>query len=197
VDDRAAQAARTREVIIAATTAVALERGFTRLRVADVAAAAGVSTGLVHYHFATKDALVAEALRAAAAADLSALDAALVDVVSSRARLERFLAAYGPEPGGVGWPLWIDAWSLALRSPALAAILGDLEGAWRSRLVTILEQGAAEGALRCAAPEQAAEELLALGTGLAVRVVVGGLDGSAAAARLRSAAARLLGTSGG
>ncbi len=52
-----------RAEILEATRRVVLARGFGHTRIADVAAELGVSTGLIHYHFASKDALLAETLR--------------------------------------------------------------------------------------------------------------------------------------
>lgn len=54
---KAAEAVR-REAIIAAAYAIAAERGLRGVTVRDVADLAGVSTGLVLFHFGTKDALV-------------------------------------------------------------------------------------------------------------------------------------------
>jgi AcrR family transcriptional regulator len=56
--------------ILEATRRVVLERGFGNTRVSDVAAELGVSTGLIHYHFASKNELLAETLRHIAAADV-------------------------------------------------------------------------------------------------------------------------------
>jgi AcrR family transcriptional regulator len=58
---KAAEAVR-REAIIAAAYAIAAERGLRGVTVRDVAERAGVSTGLVLFHFGTKDALVLELL---------------------------------------------------------------------------------------------------------------------------------------
>src|SRR5690606_15417937 len=55
-----------RAEILEATRRVVLARGFGHTRIADVAAELGVSTGLIHYHFASKDALLAETLRVTA-----------------------------------------------------------------------------------------------------------------------------------
>jgi AcrR family transcriptional regulator len=45
---------RLEQILEAACQAI-LERGFPATRIADIAAAAGVSTGTVHYYFATRD----------------------------------------------------------------------------------------------------------------------------------------------
>ena len=60
--------------ILAATHRVTLERGLHDVRVADVADELDVSTGLIHYHFATKDELIEAMLRETA--DLEVADRA-------------------------------------------------------------------------------------------------------------------------
>src|SRR5919197_6668110 len=51
------------ERILEAACQAILERGFPATRIADIARAAGVSTGTVHYYFATKDEVLVAALK--------------------------------------------------------------------------------------------------------------------------------------
>src|SRR5919202_6989643 len=51
------------EQILAAACRAILDRGFPATRIADIARAAGVSTGTVHYYFATKDEVLVAALK--------------------------------------------------------------------------------------------------------------------------------------
>ena len=60
-----------RAEILEVTCQVVIERGFAATRVADVANKLGVSTGLIHYHFASKDQLITEMLRSAAERDIT------------------------------------------------------------------------------------------------------------------------------
>ncbi len=50
---------------------------------------------------------------------------------STARRLARILTMYGPEDTGAGWPLWIDAWSTALRSPEMAEVSRQLDVRWK------------------------------------------------------------------
>jgi AcrR family transcriptional regulator len=59
-----ATAAQTRERLLAAAADVFAERGYDGTRVADIAAAAGVSNGALYAHFASKAELLVAALRA-------------------------------------------------------------------------------------------------------------------------------------
>ena len=56
-----------RAEILETTCQVVVERGFAATRVADVANKLGISTGLIHYHFDSKDQLIAEAFQYAVA----------------------------------------------------------------------------------------------------------------------------------
>jgi AcrR family transcriptional regulator len=58
------QAAQTRERLLRAAADVFAERGYDGTRVADIAAAAGVSNGAIYAHFASKAELLTGALRA-------------------------------------------------------------------------------------------------------------------------------------
>ena len=64
---RKASVEERRNEILETTCLVVIERGFAATRVIDVAQRLGVSTGLIHYHFDSKDHLLAEAFEYAAA----------------------------------------------------------------------------------------------------------------------------------
>src|SRR5262249_33495797 len=102
--------------ILEAARGVVLERGLANTRVADVADALGVSTGLIHYHFASKDDLLAETLRHAADADILRLEKSVAASANPVERLDRVLREYLPSPrGDQTWLLWIDTWAASLR----------------------------------------------------------------------------------
>jgi len=71
-----ATAAETRERLLAAAADVFAERGYDGTRVADIAAAAGVSNGALYAHFESKAELLVEALRAHGQRQLSEMVAA-------------------------------------------------------------------------------------------------------------------------
>ena len=124
---RRADAEVRKTEILETTIRVVLERGFGNTRVSDVAAALGVSTGLIHYHFSSKGELLAEALRFAADADIARVGKVLAGGSNALERLDRALRDY--VPGGSGeevWVLWIDAWGHALTRSGAA---GDLRRA--------------------------------------------------------------------
>ena len=114
-----------REEILVATIAEIERSGMSALRVSDIASALGVSSGLVFYHFETKDALLVEALEYAVMRDADRLDKALAKEGEPLERLRRVLTSYGPTGAAHGWTLWIEAWSTSLREPSIQASLAQ------------------------------------------------------------------------
>ncbi|MGH8892291.1 MAG: TetR/AcrR family transcriptional regulator [Actinomycetes bacterium] len=161
-----------REQILRATCDEVAKRGFANTRVADVADALGVSTGLVFYHFESKDALLSAAFGYAAGRDLERLDAAASGPGSALERLATILRMYGPEGEGAGWTLWIDAWAMALRSPDMAAVSQRLDVRWKDTVAQVIAEGVADGDLTCADPSAAAWRITAMLDGLAVQSTV-------------------------
>jgi TetR/AcrR family transcriptional repressor of nem operon len=77
-----AQAAENRERIVATAARLFRERGISGVSVADVTAEAGLTHGGFYKHFASKDALAAEAVALAFAEQAAAVHTAAVDTVA-------------------------------------------------------------------------------------------------------------------
>jgi AcrR family transcriptional regulator len=161
-----------REEILAATVEEMQRLGMAHTRAQDVAQALGVSTGLLFYHFDSKDNLLAAALEYAVDRDLDRLDRALARGRTPMERLRRVVAAYGPTGTAPGWTLWIDAWSTALRLPEIRRMLRTLDDRWQAALCTAIEDGVKSGDFDCADPAATATRIGAMLDGLSVAVVV-------------------------
>jgi AcrR family transcriptional regulator len=161
-----------REEILDATLTVVVRDGLAAVRVGDVAAVLGVSTGLVFYHFGTKDALVAEAFGYAVERDLEGLGDAVRGEQEPAERLRRVLELYGPTGTASGWRLWIDAWALAQHEAALREVLRRLDRRWTEALREVVDDGIARGSFRCADPSATVARVSALLDGLSVAVLV-------------------------
>jgi AcrR family transcriptional regulator len=161
-----------RDEILRATCDEVAKRGFAHTRAADVAANLGVSTGLIFYHFDSKDTLLSAAFAYAAERDLERLDTAAAGTGSALRRLARILTMYGPEGVGGGWALWIDAWAAALRSPEMAEVSQRLDVRWKETVAEVIKQGVAAGEMTCTDPSGAAWRITALLDGLAVQATV-------------------------
>ena len=164
--------AARRTEILEATCRVVVERGFGGTRIVDVADQLDVSTGLIHYHFDSKDQLLADAFAFAAQEDLARLRADVDAADTLIGKLDAAFAMYEPEDGHPSWGLWIDAWGEAMRVKELAAISQSLDVEWKDVLETIIRDGVAAGECTCADPRAAAWRLAALMDGLAVQATV-------------------------
>ncbi len=178
---------------------VIMDRGFANTRVADVAAKLGVSTGLVHYHFTSKNQLLAEAFRHAAHADLERLQHEIAKATTALAKLDKIFKLYSPAEAEPGWMLWIDGWGEALRNDQLKKISQELDDEWKQALQTIINEGVTNGEFVCADPHGAAWRLAAILDGLAVQVTVheGTISRSQLSSWVRTAACFELGLAPG
>jgi AcrR family transcriptional regulator len=167
--------AQRRAEILDASVGVVLERGFAGTRIADVADALGISSGLVHYHFDSKDELLAETLRHAADADIDRLEKAVAELDDPVRRLDRVLSEYLPETKkDQSWVIWVDAWGHAIRSDRLRTILKELDLAWSGALESVLHDGVTAGVFTCADPAGTARRLSAMLDGLGLDVILHG-----------------------
>lgn len=159
-----------RQEILETTCAVVIERGFAATRIADVAKRLGVSTSLIHYHYDSKEQLLAEAFSYYARKDLAELDAEIETAPNALAQLDRAIQNYVPEGSGdVEWMLWIDAWGEALRNPLMKTISQELDEQSVRLLERVLQAGVASGEFRCPDPAASSVRLTGLIDGLAVQ----------------------------
>jgi AcrR family transcriptional regulator len=161
-----------KEEILRATINEIERSGMSSLRVADVADDLGVSSGLIFYHFDTRDCLLVSALEFAVERDLTRLDKAVASGSSAVERLRRVLAAYGPTGAAPGWTLWIDAWATALREPNIREALRRLDDRWGQALENVIHEGALAGDFACADPVATVARIGALLDGLSLGVLV-------------------------
>ncbi|WP_329275949.1 TetR/AcrR family transcriptional regulator [Streptomyces sp. NBC_00691] len=130
-----------RERAMRAAISVIAEKGTTALRMSDIAARAGMSTGHILYHFGKKDRLLLEVL-AWSQADLWARFQEAADRAASPAeRLDLFVRFYLPRhQGDERYALWTQV--LAQRhDEAGRQILTELLDGWDERLDAIVREG--------------------------------------------------------
>jgi AcrR family transcriptional regulator len=164
---------RLEQILDAACRAI-LERGFPATRIADIARAGGVSTGTVHYYFATKDEVLVAALKWAS----DRLFARVEPPGDERAgaRLARLLAASVPHPGPARdeYVLWIELWLRVLHQPELLPECEAISARWRGYFHAVVRDGAASGEFApVAAPDEVAERLVAFVDGLGFEAALG------------------------
>ena len=156
--------------ILEAACGVVIERGFAGTRVADVAKRLNVSNSLIHYHFDSKEALLAAAFEYYARKDLAEMERDIELGQSATAQLWRLIESYVPEGSDdVEWMLWIDAWGEALRNPLMKSISQQLDEQSIAFLERVLRRGNETGEFRCDQPRVSAMRITAMIDGLAVQ----------------------------
>jgi AcrR family transcriptional regulator len=136
----------TRGKILAATAALISEAGWSGFSTRDIAARAGVTQGVVSYHWRSKDELVREAALAASAASLEPVADALREAPSVREALERSLAVVEAIRGEPALALLLFETMLhAGRDERLREALAAMIRDFRTELAAALErEGVAE-----------------------------------------------------
>jgi AcrR family transcriptional regulator len=158
-----------RERILRAAVGRIASDGIDAVRIARIAMDAGVSTALVHYHFATREALLAEALEYsfAQAGDLRTMrgDGLL------RAMVEECLPLPGDQE--TEWVLWVELWLRAVRRPELRPFAAKQYERMRAWLAEAIEEGVARGEFLPVDAGAVADRVLALIDGYGVRALLG------------------------
>lgn len=159
-----------RSDILETTCRVVIERGFAGTRVSDVAQRLGVSNSLIHYHFDSKESLLASAFEHYAKKSLSDLEKYVTDAPSATEQLARAIEDFVPEGSDdLEWMLWIDAWGEALRNPLIRRISQELDQRGIDLLEGILRRGNEKDEFQCHDPRASAMRLTGLIDGLAVQ----------------------------
>jgi AcrR family transcriptional regulator len=173
--------------ILGATVTAIAERGLCETRIADIAEIVGVSPALVLYYFPNKTALLTEALvyldRLFYERVAEKLDAA----PNAEEKLVILIEESCPRPAGLGelpdsWVLWPATWEMSRLDPALASARARLDEAWRSQIVSIVEDGISGGEFREVDAKDFALQLAAMLDGLAIEAMLG--DPTVDAARM-------------
>jgi AcrR family transcriptional regulator len=163
-----AKSARER-ILDAAVERIASD-GIDAVRIARIAMDARVSTALVHYHFATREALLAEALEHSfeTAGDVSDEGGEGGD---SAARLRAMIDQCLPLPGELerDWVLWVELWLRAVRHPELRPTAAKLY----KRMNVWFRQAIEEGGFGDVDAGAIADRTLALIDGFGVRALLG------------------------
>ncbi|MBZ5737734.1 TetR/AcrR family transcriptional regulator [Nocardioides mangrovi] len=174
-NQREQAAADARDKILAAAAEVIVRDGLAQVRMAAIARTAGVSSGLLHYHFDTKEQLFGEVLRYshAVSAELNqlAMDNAGEDPAE---RLSSFLDRCLPSDHQRAdeWLLWQELALLCIRDPHLAKVGTDLYEDLYVTVADIVREGVATGVFTTTLdPRFLAETAVALTDGLGERVL--------------------------
>ena len=179
-----ARADARQRILDAAVRRIARE-GVDDVRIARIAMDAGVSAALVHYHFASREALLAEALEHSyeLAGDIRTLPQG--ETAGVVARLKAMVEQCLPLPGAQhdDWLLWVELWLRAARRPELRETAARLYARLRASFAETIAEGVAAGELEPCDAGRAADFVIALLDGYGVRALVGDPHLDVAAAR--------------
>jgi AcrR family transcriptional regulator len=171
--DLAAAEARTR--ILAAAADCIVRDGLAKVRMAGIAKAAGVSAGLLHYHFDTKEQLFADVLSYSHGVS-GVLNQQALRLAGDKPaqRLSSFLDRCLPSDDRLAdeWLLWQELALLCIRQPELAKVGAELYEDFYSTVSGIITEGIEAGVFAPAIESRKlAETAVALCDGLGARVV--------------------------
>jgi AcrR family transcriptional regulator len=139
-----------------------------------VAREAGVSRGLLHYYFGTKERLLVEVVRRDCDIRMDILDAALSDVRTADDFVDALVRSLEEvlENDPDFYALLFEITTMARRNDEIAGELSDLYRRTRRHVADLLQAKQDEGVLRLAdEPEAVAAILFALGDGIALQVL--------------------------
>ncbi|MDN5796584.1 MAG: TetR/AcrR family transcriptional regulator [Intrasporangium sp.] len=167
--------AQRREQILRAACEVIRDKGINALRVSDVAARAGMSTGAVHYYFETKRALTHAAFEWNFTRSLARREVILTRRTSPSERLRAFVSSYlpGDDETTAAWHVWAETWVEALHDAELRALNERVYEEWRSMITEIIRDGQADGTIIDRDPVLLADTVVSLVDGLSMQALVG------------------------
>jgi len=146
---RTAAGQRGRERILQASIDLITDAGIDRVRLAEIARRAGMSSGQVMYYFDSKEHILLEALAWREQQETEQRRAALPLVPAGWPRLELFVDLYLPTSlTDPVWIMWMEAWARAPHSKEVSIFLDKLMKPWRDDLAEVVEQGIAAHAFR-------------------------------------------------
>lgn len=170
----AAPAGDTRARILEAAADSIAEDGVAAVRMAAIARRAGVSTALLHYHFATKEQLFEQVLsRTYESYAAPASTPAAARTVPAPQRLLDYLEGCLPGDSSLRRDLllWQEFTTMAPRHEPMAATTSEYFRDDVARVAEIVRDGIAQGAFHVDDPQTAALAAIALVDGLCARVL--------------------------
>jgi len=147
---------RSRDRVLQAAVELITEAGIDKVRVAELARRASMSSGQVMYYFTSKEHILLETLAWQDNQDFIRTLAAMANVKGAWRQLERFVGLYLPAgPADPTWILWIEAWARAPHNREVSQFLEELFAPWSEALAAIVAGGIEDGVF---APSEAVDD---------------------------------------
>lgn len=196
VRTRKSPAQRSAEILDAAT-ALAREQGLSALTLRAVAERAGVASGLIAHYQPSMDDLVARVYSDLVADEIREVE----QLLGARERpAERMAALIETLLDGTREDLtvvWVEAWALGRRNPALAVAVRAQMDAWHRMVAAVIDEGIAAGSFTTSSSSDAAWQLLGMIDGLNAQSLARGIEGEGYIPKMARAAEILLGAPAG
>ena len=127
-----------KHTILDAACRVIAQAGAARLRVADVAREAGVSTALVHYYFPSRADVIEQAFAHADELADAVADAKLEAVRTGRGRVEKLFAT---------WAVWNEMWQYSAHNDGARALVETSHQRWLEQIHDLIAEGIGDGSI--------------------------------------------------
>ncbi|WGW11517.1 TetR family transcriptional regulator C-terminal domain-containing protein [Saxibacter everestensis] len=166
--------AERREQILSAACVVLAEVGLQNLRLAQVAKAAGVSSGTIHYYFETKQDVVSAAFEFNMSNSLERRQSILASEQNPLEMLQELVESYLPADSRSlqAWRVWAELWAEGMRLDPLQEVNERLYGQWRDIVTDVLRAGQRQGLVKEGDPVRFANMLVGMVDGLAMQVLL-------------------------
>ncbi len=169
--------AGARDRILAAAVRRIASDGIDDVRIARIAMDAGVSPALVHYHFDSRETLLAEALNYSyARAGDARIASGELPAATHAERLSWMIGQCLPTTPELAedWVLWVELWLRAVRHPELRPVAEELYGRLREWFADEIQAGVDSGEFDADTDvERVTDRTLALLDGFGIRTLIG------------------------
>jgi AcrR family transcriptional regulator len=162
--------------LLAKAVEISRDEGLSAVTLRKVAAALGVTPGLVSHYFSSAEQLIVAAFGAVADADLAQARRRVAAVDTATDKVDALMDYVLDDSTVDESANWLDAWSLGRRNPVLAERANALTGQWLAFIAEIVRAGSAAGEFRVADPDVAARRLLTMIDGLGAQKVIGSVS---------------------
>lgn len=171
---RSAEAEPRRRILETAWQLIA-ERGYHRVRVADIAKACGTSTATIHHYFPTKTEVLNEALRRNVKLAFDRQVAELQTIEDAHERLLRLVELQLPHAGLLRdeWSVWLQVWNECALNPKIRSLYWESYDRWYRTIAMTIRSGQQQDVFAEQDPDKATAQLTALIDGLGIQVLTG------------------------